>query len=169
MAALLRSRRMFSGFGIRTLAVGNLGYNPIGYHTGTVWPHDSSMIAYGLALGGHRDDAVRIMRGLVVAAEHFGWRLPEVIAGYDRQRTGFPVEYPVACSPQAWAAGASLLCLRAAIGLEPDRASRTITIDPALGVDGISPYLHWSGVRAFGKRFDINLTPDGSSVSELDG
>ena len=109
MSELLRSRRMFSGFGIRTLAAGNLGYNPIGYHTGTVWPHDSSLIAYGLALGGHRDDAVRIMRGLVLAGEHFGWRLPEVIAGYDRQRTGFPVEYPVACSPQAWAAGAPLL------------------------------------------------------------
>ena len=169
MAELLRSRRMFSGFGIRTLAVGNLGYNPIGYHTGTVWPHDSSVIAYGLALGGHRDDAVRIQRGLVSAAGHFGWRLPEVIAGYDRQRTGFPVEYPVACSPQAWAAGASLLCLRAAIGMEPDRAARTITIDPALGVDGISHYLSWTGVRAFGKRFEINITPDGSSVTELDG
>jgi len=168
MADLLRSRRMFSGFGIRTLAVGNLGYNPIGYHTGTVWPHDSSMIAYGLALGGHRDDAVRIQRGLVSAAEHFGWRLPEVIAGYDRQRTGFPVEYPVACSPQAWAAGASLLCLRAASGMEPDRAARTITIDPAREVDGISPYLRWTGVRAFGKRFEINISPDGSSVTELD-
>jgi glycogen debranching enzyme len=169
MADLLRSRRMFSGFGIRTLAVGNLGYNPIGYHTGTVWPHDSSMIAYGLALSGHRDDAVRIMRGLVNAAGHFGWRLPEVIAGYDRQRTGFPVEYPVACSPQAWAAGASLLCLRAAIGMEPDRANRTIAIDPAREVDGFSPYLRWTGVRAFGKRFDINISPDdGSSVTELD-
>jgi glycogen debranching enzyme len=168
MAELLRSRRMFSGFGIRTLAVGNLGYNPIGYHTGTVWPHDSSVIAYGLALGGHRDDAVRIQRGLVSAAGHFDWRLPEVIAGYDRQRTGFPVEYPVACSPQAWAAGASLLCLRASIGMEPDRAARTITIDPALGVDGISHYLSWTGVRAFGKRFEISITPDGSSVTELD-
>jgi len=167
MAELLRSRRMFSGFGIRTLAVGNLGYNPIGYHTGTVWPHDSSMIAYGLALGGHREDAVRIMRGLVMAAEHFGWRLPEVIAGYDRQRTGFPVEYPVACSPQAWAAGASLLCLRAAIGMEPDRATRSITIDPARDVDGFTPYLRWTGVRAFGKRFEVNVSADGSAVREL--
>jgi glycogen debranching enzyme len=126
------------------------------------------VIAYGLALGGHRDDAVRIQRGLVSAAGHFDWRLPEVIAGYDRQRTGFPVEYPVACSPQAWAAGASLLCLRASIGMEPDRAARTITIDPALGVDGISHYLSWTGVRAFGKRFEISITPDGSSVTELD-
>ena len=168
MADLLRSRRMFSGFGIRTLAVGNLGYNPIGYHTGTVWPHDSSMIAYGLARSGHRADAVRILRGLVSAAEHFGWRLPEVIAGYDRQRTGFPVEYPVACSPQAWAAGASLLCLRAAIGMEPDRASRTITIEPPIEVDGSSPYLRWTGVRAFGKRFEIIVSPDGPSVTELD-
>ncbi len=147
---------------------GNLGYNPIGYHTGTVWPHDSSLIAYGLALGGHQDDAVRIMRGLVVAGEHFGWRLPEVIAGYDRQRTGFPVEYPVACSPQAWAAGAPLLCLRAAIGMEPDRARRTIAIDPVHDVDGISSYFRWTGVRAFGKRFDVNVTPEGSTVVELE-
>jgi glycogen debranching enzyme len=168
MAALLRSRRMFSGFGIRTLAVGNLGYNPIGYHTGTVWPHDSSMIAYGLGLGGYREDAVRIMRGLVLAAEHFGWRLPEVIAGYDRQRTGFPVEYPVACSPQAWAAGASLLCMRAAIGMEPDRVNRTISIDPVQEVDGVSPFIRWSGVPAFGKRFEINVSAEGSSVVELD-
>ncbi len=168
MSELLRSRRMFSGFGIRTLAAGNLGYNPIGYHTGTVWPHDSSLIAYGLALGGHQDDAVRIMRGLVLAGEHFGWRLPEVIAGYDRQRTGFPVEYPVACSPQAWAAGAPLLCLRAAIGMEPDRAGRTIAIDPVHDVDGISSYFRWSGVRAFGKRFDVNVTPEGSTVVELE-
>jgi glycogen debranching enzyme len=169
MATLLRSRRMFSGFGIRTLAVGNLGYNPIGYHTGTVWPHDSSIIAYGLSLGGHRDDAVRIMRGLVLAAEHFSWRLPEVIAGYDRQRTGFPVEYPVACAPQAWAAGASLLCMRAGLGLEPDRAKRTITIDPALNVDGTSPYIRWSGIRAFGKRFEVSMSPEGSAVTELNG
>jgi glycogen debranching enzyme len=170
MAELLRSRRMFSGFGIRTLAAGNLGYNPIGYHTGTVWPHDSSMIAYGLALNGHRDDAVRITRGLVSAAGHFDWRLPEVIAGYDRQRTGFPVEYPVACSPQAWAAGASLLCLRASIGLEPDRATRSLTVAPSLALDGFAPYLRWTGVRAFGKRFDIIISPDdGSSVIELDG
>ncbi|HEY1478599.1 MAG TPA: glycogen debranching N-terminal domain-containing protein [Gaiellales bacterium] len=169
MAELLRSRRLFSGFGIRTLAVGNLGYNPIGYHTGTVWPHDSSMIAHGLALSGQRDDAVRILRGLVQAAEHFSWRLPEVIAGYDRQRTGFPVEYPVACSPQAWAAGAALLSLRAAIGLEPDRAARTLTVSQPRAVDGVSPSLRWTGVRAFGKRFEISVTPDGSSVAELPG
>ena len=95
--------------------------------------------------------------------------MPEVIAGYDRQRTGFPVEYPVACSPQAWAAGAPLLCLRAAIGMEPDRAGRTITIDPVHDVDGISSYFRWSGVRAFGKRFDLNVTPEGSTVVELEG
>ena len=166
MAALLRSRRMFSGFGIRTLAVGNLGYNPIGYHTGTVWPHDSSMVAYGLALGGYREDAVRIQRGLVNAAEHFSWRLPEVIAGYDRGRTGFPVEYPVACSPQAWSAAAALLCLRASIGLEPDRANRTLRVAPPYAVDGFAPSLRWSGVRAFGRRFDVHVTPEEAYVTE---
>jgi glycogen debranching enzyme len=166
MATLLRSRRMFTGYGIRTLAERNLGYNPIGYHTGTVWPHDSSLIAYGLALNGHRADAIRIQRGLTAVAERSGWRLPEVIAGFDRERTGFPVEYPVACAPQAWAAGAAVLCLRASIGLEPDRASRALKIAPPLEVDGMAQNLHWRGVRAFGKRFEIHVGSAGSRVVE---
>ena len=115
----LMSDALFSGWGIRTMAVGEGGYNPIEYHNGTVWPHDNSFIAHGLARLGYREQAARVARGILEAATFFEFRLPEVFAGYPRELTGFPVEYPTACSPQAWATGAPLLLLRALLGLEP--------------------------------------------------
>jgi putative sterol carrier protein len=115
----LMSDRLFSGWGIRTMAVGDGGYNPIGYHNGTVWPHDNSLIAEGLARYGYREEAARIAFVMLEAAEFFRHRLPEVFAGYPREDTFFPVEYPTACSPQAWASGAPLLFLTTILGLEP--------------------------------------------------
>jgi glycogen debranching enzyme len=111
--------RLFSGWGVRTMAVGEGGYNPIGYHVGTVWPHDNSLIAWGLRCYGYRDEAARIALGILEAATYFEGRLPEAFAGYPRKQTRFPVEYPTACSPQAWATGAPLLLLRSMLGLEP--------------------------------------------------
>ncbi|MDI3287460.1 glycogen debranching N-terminal domain-containing protein [Polyangium sp. 15x6] len=110
---------LFSGWGVRTMADGETGYNPIEYHNGTVWPHDNAIIAAGLARHGYREEAGRICAALFDAARFFRWRLPEVFAGYERQRTGFPVEYPTASSPQAWASGAPLLAIRVLLGLEP--------------------------------------------------
>jgi glycogen debranching enzyme len=115
----LMSDRLFSGWGVRTMAVGDGGYNPIGYHNGTVWPHDNSLIAQGLYRYGYRDEAARIALATLEAAAYFRHRLPEVFAGYPREATLFPVEYPTACSPQAWASGAPLLLIRAVLGLEP--------------------------------------------------
>ena len=115
----LASERMFSGWGIRTLADGQPVYNPIEYHNGTVWPHDTALIAAGLARYGRRQDANRLAVALMDAAKHFSYRLPEAFAGYDRSLTQVPVEYPTACSPQAWAAGAPLLLIRVMLGLEP--------------------------------------------------
>jgi glycogen debranching enzyme len=114
----LMGPRLFSGWGVRTMADGDGGYNPIGYHVGTVWPHDNSIIAWGLARSGHRAEAARIAWAMFQAAEYFNGRLPEAFAGYARQLTMFPVEYPTACSPQAWASGTPLLLLRALLGLE---------------------------------------------------
>ena len=114
------SDALFSGWGVRTMATTEGGYNPIRYHNGTVWPHDNSLIALGLYRHGHRDEANRIAVALLEAATHFRYRLPEVFAGYPREHTKFPVEYPTACSPQAWAAGAPLLFIRTLLGLEPD-------------------------------------------------
>jgi glycogen debranching enzyme len=122
----LASDAMFSGWGIRTLAEGQPVYNPIEYHNGTVWPHDTALIALGLARYGRRQDANRLAVALLDAASHFGYRLPEAFAGYARAQTRVPVEYPTACSPQAWAAGAPLLLIRLMLGMEPSAAGLTV-------------------------------------------
>jgi glycogen debranching enzyme len=121
---------MFSGWGIRTMAVGEGAYNPIEYHCGTVWPHDNSMIAAGLARYGYREEAARVVSGILEAARFFDYRLPEAFAGYPRGRTSFPVQYPTASSPQAWATGTPLLFLRTILGLEP--RGDELAIDPWL-------------------------------------
>jgi glycogen debranching enzyme len=120
VAGHLLGDALFSGWGVRTLAEGEGGYNPIHYHNGTVWPHDNSLIAYGLARYGFRDQAATIAQATLEAATYFRYRLPEVFAGYHRERTSFPVEYPTASSPQAWATGTPLLLIRTVLGLEPD-------------------------------------------------
>jgi glycogen debranching enzyme len=120
LADHLLGEALFSGWGVRTMAEGEGGYNPIRYHNGTVWPHDNSLIAQGLARYGFREQAARIAFATLEAATYFRYRLPEVFAGYRRGRTGFPVEYPTASSPQAWATGTPLLLLRVLLGLEPE-------------------------------------------------
>ena len=101
------------------MAEGEGGYNPLGYHIGTVWPHDNSLIALGLRRYGYDEEAARIALGMLEAARFFEGRLPEAFAGYPRNLTGFPVKYPTACSPQAWATGTPLLFIRTMLGLEP--------------------------------------------------
>jgi glycogen debranching enzyme len=126
----LMGPRLFSGWGVRTLATGEGRYNPIGYHVGTVWPFDNSFIAWGLRRYGYKDEAARIAQGILESAEFFEGRLPEAFAGYDRELTRYPVRYPTACSPQAWSTGAPLLLLRTMLGLEP--LDDHLTVDPAL-------------------------------------
>ncbi len=111
--------RLFSGWGVRTLAEGEGRYNPIGYHVGTVWPFDCSFIAWGLRRYGFKEEAAAIAGGILDAAEFFDGRLPEAFGGYERGVTKYPVQYPTACSPQAWSTGAPLLFLRTMLGLEP--------------------------------------------------
>jgi glycogen debranching enzyme len=129
----LGGERMFSGWGIRTMAEGQPAFNPIEYHNGTVWPHDTALIAAGLARYGRRQDANRLVVTLLEAAAHFSYRLPEVFAGYSRADTVVPVAYPTACSPQAWAAGTPLLLLRVMLGLEPN--PNGLTVRPHLPAD----------------------------------
>jgi len=130
IAGHLMSDRMFTGWGVRTMAEDDAGYNPIEYHNGTVWPHDNAFIAAGLRRYGHAADAARIAYAILEAATYFDWRLPEVFAGYPRSLTKFPVQYPTACSPQAWASGTPLLLLRVMLGLEP--AADHLASDPVL-------------------------------------
>jgi glycogen debranching enzyme len=109
---------MFSGWGIRTYAEDQPGFNPIGYHTGSVWPHDTSLIAAGLKRYGFDEESNRLVGHVFQAAQHFpDYRLPELFCGFDRDESSLPVPYPVACSPQAWAAGASFLFLETMLGL----------------------------------------------------
>ncbi|TBL28345.1 amylo-alpha-1,6-glucosidase [Verrucosispora sp. SN26_14.1] len=111
--------RLFSGWGVRTLATEQVSYNPLGYHVGTVWPFDNSLIAMGLRRYGFLAEAGVIAESIIDAAQHFAGRVPESFAGYDRALTRFPVPYPAANSPQASATGAIFLLLRTLLGLEP--------------------------------------------------
>lgn len=122
--------KLFSGWGIRTMAEGEGGYNPIGYHIGTVWPFDNSLIALGLRNYRYKKEAAKVALAILEAAKYFDYRLPEAFAGYAKQETNFPVEYPTACSPQAWSAGAPLLFIRTLLGLEP--VGDRLLVDPGV-------------------------------------
>jgi glycogen debranching enzyme len=148
----LMGEALFSGWGVRTMAVGEGGYNPIRYHNGTVWPHDNSLIALGLLRYGYRAEAARIAMAILEAATYFDYRLPEVFAGYPREQTRFPVEYPTASSPQAWATGTPFVFLRTMLGLEPD--GDELVSDPVLP-DGIGR-LELRGVPGRWGRVDIH-------------
>jgi glycogen debranching enzyme len=144
---------LFSGWGVRTMSTADAGYNPVEYHDGTVWPHDTSLACLGLARAGRYAAAATLLRGLVEAAEYVDWRLPEVLAGYARADTGFPVVYPTTCSPQAWAAAAPIAALTAVLGLVPDRRSGQLI---ALGVPPADLDLVLRGVPAFGRCWDVS-------------
>jgi glycogen debranching enzyme len=150
----LMGPRLFSGWGVRTLAEGEARYNPIGYHVGTVWPFDNSFIAWGLRRYGFKGEAARIAAGILDAADYFQGRLPEAFGGYERSITRYPVEYPTACSPQAWSTGTPLLLLRTMLGLEP--VGEHLVVDPALAVGiGHLELLdipgRWGRIDAFGR------------------
>jgi glycogen debranching enzyme len=120
---------MFSGWGVRTLSEKERAYNPIAYHLGTVWPHDNSILASGFRRYGRDEEALRIFQGLFDAAFHFhAHQLPEVFCGFSRQEYEIPVNYPVACHPQAWAAGALPFLVVTLLGLEPDAFNQHLRI-----------------------------------------
>jgi glycogen debranching enzyme len=154
----LMSEDMFTGWGIRTMASTEGSYNPIGYHVGTVWPHDSSFVAWGLRRYGYKAEAARICRGILEAADLFNGRLPEAFGGYPRGKTGFPVEYPTACSPQAWATGAPLLLMRTLLGLDSD--GKHLIVDPAIPqplgrIELLNIPGRWGRMDAFGRALSV--------------
>jgi glycogen debranching enzyme len=117
----LMSDDMASGWGLRTLGSREAAYNPVGYHLGTVWPHDTAMAAVGLRNYGFDEDFTMLFEGLLEAASHAeGYSLPELFAGFSSSQYETPVPYPVACHPQAWASGAIPYMLTAGLGLKPD-------------------------------------------------
>lgn len=125
----LSAEDMFSGWGIRTLSHKERRYNPIGYHLGTVWPHDNSIIAAGFRRYGFDEQAIRVLESIVGAGQHFGHaRLPEVFGGFSQHEFAVPVRYPVACHPQAWAAGSVPFMMSSLLGLTADAFNKRLRV-----------------------------------------
>ena len=133
VAASLLDSPSFSGWGVRTLARGQARYNPMAYHDGSIWPHDNSIVAAGLARYGFMSEATRILDGMLdLSAAVDLHRMPELICGFERHDREFPTLYPVACAPQSWAAGAVYLLLQACLGLDVDAIRRRVTFNRAM-------------------------------------
>jgi glycogen debranching enzyme len=120
---------MFSGWGWRTMSSEEKTFNPLSYHRGSVWPHDNSLIAHGMALNEYRAPVARLFTTLFQAALTFrDYRLPELFCGIERKENEVPVHYPVSCSPQAWASGAYFLILSSLLGIRPSAPSKELNI-----------------------------------------
>jgi glycogen debranching enzyme len=145
---------LWSGWGVRTMSTIDHAYNPLAYHNGTVWPHDNSLIAAGLARYGRREEALRIVRAMLEAAPHFDYELPEVFAGLPREQTPFPIAYPTAARPQAWAAGTPILLLQVLLGLRPEADALVGASEPLPDWVGT---LRLSGVRAGGREWEVGV------------
>ncbi|MFJ6567965.1 glycogen debranching N-terminal domain-containing protein [Streptomyces sp. NPDC091292] len=145
-------------YGLRTYSTLNSGYNPLGYHIGSVWPHDTAIAVHGLARAGFPDHARRLAENLIAAAPAFDYRLPELFAGTARTASRRPAPYPASCRPQAWSAAASVGMLQALLGLEADVPAGRLTVRPASG--GHLP-LKVEGLRVAGAPLSVAVTADG--------
>ena len=148
---------LWSGWGVRTMSTDDAGYNPLSYHNGTVWPHDNSLIALGLARYARWPEAQRIIQRMITAAAHFGYQLPEVFAGMRRSETPFPIAYPTAARPQAWAAGTPVLLLQVLLGLQPDRQRHSLQTLAPQELPSWAGTIRLTGVRAFDRAWDVRL------------
>jgi len=129
----LLSDEMFNGWGIRTMGGNEMGYNPMSYHNGSVWPHDNSMIINGLIRYNYHREAIKVINGLIKASQYFKYnRLPELFCGFSHKEMKEPIEYPVACSPQAWACGSIYLIIQSLLGINLDVANNKIYLKPIL-------------------------------------
>jgi glycogen debranching enzyme len=151
----LLSPAFYSGWGIRTLATGEKRYNPMSYHNGSVWPHDNAMIAWGALRKRDKELPLRILSGLLdLSSEVILHRLPELICGFARRPGKGPTLYPVACAPQAWAAGAAFMALQACLGLEICIRERRI-------------YLHYSALPEALKHVNVSNLLVGDTCLDL--
>jgi glycogen debranching enzyme len=157
---------LWSGWGVRTMSDQDAAYNPLSYHNGTVWPHDNSLIAWGLARYGRWPEAQRIAQRLLQAARYFNYQLPEVFAGLRRSETTFPIAYPTAARPQAWAAGTPVLLLQVLLGIQPDiRRHALETVAPSELPSWVQN-ARLTGVRAFDGQWDVRLEQGHVRVEE---
>jgi len=154
VARRLLAAEFHSGWGVRTLAIGQARFNPMSYHNGSVWPHDTALAAAGMARYGERDAVARLLGEIYAAAAHFRLRLPELFCGFARVPGEPPIAYPVACLPQAWAAGSVFLMLQSALGMTIDAFAGEIEVDDPVLPPGIDR-LTVSNLRVGDARVDL--------------
>ena len=166
VASALAGPELWTGWGVRTMGAAEAAYNPLSYHNGTVWPHDTAIAAWGLARAGYTDLAQLFSLSLIEAAASLDYSLPEVFAGYERVKTAFPVAYPTAARPQAWAAGAPVLCLTLLLGLRPDPTAgvlATSTLRAPNWLEGT----RLEGIRAVGRVWSVEVRNGTIVVDEM--
>lgn len=161
----LMSPEMWTGWGIRTMSSEEVGYDPMSYHCGTVWPHDGALCAAGMREYGFHEHALTVANGLLDAARVWDGRLPELFSGLDRIDVGTPIPVPTSCSPQAWASATPFLLLRVMLGLEPDHEAGLV-VRPMAGA--VEEDLVLRGVHTVGQRFDVRVDDGVVSVTRLD-
>ncbi|RDG37650.1 glycogen debranching N-terminal domain-containing protein [Streptomyces corynorhini] len=164
LAARLSAPDLDSGHGLRTLSSDSVGFNPYGYHIGSIWPHDTAIAVHGLARAGFADAAASLAGGLLTASAGFDARLPELFAGHGAASDPVPSPYPASCRPQAWAAASSVVVLQSALGLSADVPGGTLTVAPAFA----EPYrpLKVEGLAVAGGRLDVSVDADGTAHIE---
>jgi len=170
MAKRLLGRELFSGWGVRTLGTRERRYNPMSYHDGSVWPHDTAIAAAGLRRYGFVDEFLTLASGLFEATQHCaGRRLPELFCGFPRLPGYGPTPYPVACSPQAWAAGVVSQLLGEMLGLEPEASENRLTFRRPVLPEWL-PWVEVRGLRLAQSRVDVVVTRgrSGAGVEALD-
>jgi glycogen debranching enzyme len=148
---------LWSGWGVRTMSAEDAAYNPLAYHNGTVWPHDNSLIALGLARYRRWPETQQIVQRLLEAAAYFGHQLPEVFSGLPRAETPFPIAYPTAARPQAWAAATPILLLSVLLGLEPSRKLHALETVAPVELPSWVGSLRLSGVTCFDRRWTVRV------------
>ncbi|MEV4973263.1 amylo-alpha-1,6-glucosidase [Streptomyces scopuliridis] len=164
LAARLSAPDLDSGHGLRTLSSDSVGYNPYGYHIGSIWPHDTAIAVHGLTRAGFPDAAAGLAAGLLTASTGFDARLPELFAGHGAATDALPSPYPASCRPQAWAAASSVVVLQSALGLSADVPGGTLTVAPAFA-EAYRP-LKVEGLDVAGGRLDISVDADGTAHIE---
>jgi glycogen debranching enzyme len=164
VAHTLMSQDFFTGWGVRTIGSEEARYNPLSYHNGSIWPHDNALIASGMAKYGLRELAGQILMGLLDASSAVDLhRLPELFCGLDRRQAEGPTLYPLACSPQAWSAGAVFMLLQACLGLSVDGSAQQLIFDRPYLPEGI-PQLWIKNLRINHNRVDLLLDHHAGTV-----
>ncbi|HET8987074.1 MAG TPA: amylo-alpha-1,6-glucosidase, partial [Humibacillus sp.] len=158
VADIVTGPELLDDFGVRTFGTGNAGFNPIGYHTGSIWTHDTAITAIGLSREGFAAEAGAVARTLLASAEAFGYRWPELYSGIPLADA--PTPYPASCRPQAWSAASAAALVTVALRPEPDAATRTLHLTPGRP----SPYgaMRIEGLRFLSGRLDLDLAADGA-------